>query len=374
MFLKHLSLVNFKNYADFEGSFSERINCFAGYNGTGKTNLLDAIHYLSFCKSHFNSTDSQNIRHNEGFFVIAGNFIYDGEETEIYCAFKRNQKKVFKKNKREYEKLSEHIGQFPLVMVSPLDSDLIYGPGETRRKFLDEIISQYNRTYLEKLIAYSRALKQRNALLKQFQDNHAFDAETLEVWDDQLALHGSFILDTRAAFIEKFIPLFNDSYKFVSESRETPSIAYESTSSGNDLKTALFTSLSKDRAVQFTTVGPHRDDLDFRLNGYNVKKFASQGQQKSYIIALKLAEYEFIRLQKNVKPLLLLDDIYDKLDERRFAKLLSRVSGPDFGQVFITDTHVDRVRKALGTIHTDHRIFSISENNQASLVPNDEGL
>jgi DNA replication and repair protein RecF len=359
MFLKRLSLVNFKNYADFEAAFSPRINCFAGFNGAGKTNLLDAIHYLSFCKSHFNTADSQNIRHGEGFFVISGTFLFDGEETEVYCGFKKGQKKIFRKNKKEYEKLSEHIGLFPVVMVSPLDSDLIYGPGEVRRKFLDEMISQYNRTYLERLIAYNKALKQRNALLRQFQESMAFDAETLELYDDQLALHGRFILETREQFIQRFIPLFEEYYRFVSESREAPSLAYQSTVADGDIKSALFTSLAKDRAVQFTSIGPHRDDLELRLDGYSVKKFASQGQQKSYIIALKLAEYEFIRQQKNMKPLLLLDDIYDKLDERRFAKLLSLVSGDAFGQVFITDTHVDRIRQALERVDTDHRIFSV---------------
>src|SRR4051812_38593738 len=220
MFLKQLSLINFKNYASFEAIFSEKINCFVGNNGMGKTNLLDAIHYLSFCKSFFNAVDSQNIKHNEGFFVLQGHFDKQGEESEVYCGLKRNQKKIFKKNKREYERLSEHIGQFPLVMISPSDSELINNSSEIRRKFLDGIISQYDKVYLDKLIAYNQVLKQRNALLKHFADTHAFDSESLDIWDEQLAVHGKVILDKRVEFLKSFMPLFDSYYASISESRE----------------------------------------------------------------------------------------------------------------------------------------------------------
>ena len=366
MFLKQLSLVNFKNYPEFEGQFSEKINCFVGNNGVGKTNLLDAIHYLSFCKSFFNNSDSQNIKHNEGFFVLQGHFDASGEVTEVYCGLKRNQKKIFKKNKKEYERLSEHIGLFPLVMISPNDSELINGSSEARRKFLDGIISQYDKFYLENLIAYTHILKQRNALLKHFHENSSFDAETLEIINEQLIASGSPILLIRQKFLHEFIPLFNNYYQFMSGSREQAALKYENSITDNtavnlDFKSALLTSLPRDRAVHHTTVGPHKDDLDFTLDGFNLRKFASQGQQKSYLLALKLAQFEFIKQQKNTKPLLLLDDVYDKLDEARFTKLLELVSGDDFGQVFITDTHPERIEQLLNGKQIANKIFVVAE-------------
>lgn len=362
MYLKQLSLINFKNYAEFEAKFSEKINCFVGNNGMGKTNLLDAIHYLSFCKSFFNSIDSQNIKHNEGFFVIQGLFDKHGEGSEVYCGIKRNQKKIFKKNKKEYERLSEHIGQFPLVMISPGDADLINGSSESRRKFLDGIISQYDKVYLDKLISYNQVLKQRNALLKHFFENRSFDSETLEIWDEQLIIYGKAILEIRKEFLRQFIPLFNTYYKFISESKEEVALHYENSLGEKDFKTALLTSLPRDRAVHYTTVGPHKDDLEFNLDTFSLKKYASQGQQKSFLLALKLAQFEFIKDQKNTKPLLLLDDVYDKLDEERFTKLLELVSSDKFGQVFITDTHADRMNELLNQKQIEHRIFVVENS------------
>lgn len=367
MFLKQLSLINFKNYAEFEAKFSEKINCFVGHNGMGKTNLLDAIHYLSFCKSYFNTIDSQNIKHNEGFFVIQGQFSKTGEESDVYCGIKRNQKKIFKKNKKEYERLSEHIGQFPLVMISPGDSDLINGSSELRRKFLDGIISQYDKVYLDKLISYNQVLKQRNALLKHFSETRSFDSETLEIWDEQLVMYGRAILSIRQDFLRRFIPLFNTYYRFISDSKEDVSLHYENSlgekdPEGSSFKAALLSALPRDRAVNYTTIGPHKDDLDFKLNDFSLKKYASQGQQKSYLLALKLAQFEFIKDQKHTKPLLLLDDVYDKLDETRFTKLLEMVSSEKFGQVFITDTHADRMNDLLNQKQIAHRIFVVENS------------
>lgn len=328
----------------------------------GKTNLLDAIHYLSFCKSFFNTVDSQNIKHNEGFFVVQG--IYDklGEESEVYCGIKRNQKKIFKRNKKEYARLSEHIGQYPLVMISPADSELVNDSSETRRRFLDGIISQYDKVYLDKLISYNQVLKQRNALLKHFGETKSFDSETLEIWDEQLMIHGKGILSTRIEFLKQFVPLFNEFYNFISNSREQVNLEYLNSLGERDFKTALLTSLSRDRAVQYTTVGPHKDDLEFTLDGFSLKKYASQGQQKSYLLALRLAQFEFIKNQKFTKPLLLLDDVYDKLDEDRFTKLLEMVSGDKFGQVFITDTHPDRMNELLNERKIDHKIFLVDNS------------
>ncbi|MBA2610486.1 MAG: DNA replication/repair protein RecF [Bacteroidetes bacterium] len=363
MYLKQLSIINFKNYSEFEGQFSQKINCFVGNNGMGKTNLLDAIHYLSFCKSFFNSIDSQNIKHNEGFFVLQGNFEKAGEQTEVYCGLKRNQKKIFKKNKKEYERLSEHIGQFPLVMISPSDAELINGSSDIRRRFLDGIISQYDKVYLDKLISYTHVLKQRNALLKQFFESRTFDSETIEIWDDQLINYGRSILEIRLQFLKHFIPLFNSYYQFISESKEEVALHYENSLGEKDFKTAIITSLARDRAVHYTTVGPHKDDLEFTLDGFSLKKFASQGQQKSYLLALKLAQFEFIKEQKNTKPLLLLDDVYDKLDEERFTKLLEMVSSNSFGQVFITDTHLDRIEHLLNKKQIENKIFIVGEGS-----------
>lgn len=361
MYLKQLSIINFKNYAEFEAQFSEKINCFVGNNGMGKTNLLDAIHYLSFCKSFFNSVDSQNIKHNEGFFVVQGNFEKSGEVSEVYCGLKKNQKKIFKKNKKEYERLSEHIGQFPLVMISPSDAELINGSSDVRRRFLDGIISQYDKVYLDKLISYNQVLKQRNALLKHFFESRSFDSETLEIWDDQLINYGRSILEIRQEFLKQFIPLFNKHYRFISESKEEVALHYENSLGEKDFKTAILTALARDRAVHYTTVGPHKDDLEFTLDGFSLKKFASQGQQKSYLLALKLAQFEFIKEQKNTKPLLLLDDVYDKLDEERFTKLLEMVSSNSFGQVFITDTHPERIEHLLNKKQIENKIFIVGQ-------------
>ena len=361
MYLKQLSLINFKNYSEFEAQFSKKINCFVGNNGVGKTNLLDAIHYLSFCKSFFNPVDSQNIRHNEGFFVVQGWFNKSGEETELHCALKRHHKKIFKKNKKEYERLSEHLGQFPLVMISPSDTELVQGSSELRRKFIDSIVSQYDKVYLDNLIAYNHVLKQRNALLKQFHDQRIFDSETLEVLDEQLVLYGQSLLNKRLDFLQSFIPLFNRYYRYISDSMEVVSLHYENSLGERDFNVALMASLNRDRVLHYTSVGPHKDDLEFKIDGHPLKRFASQGQQKSYLLALKLAQFEFIKNQKQTYPLLLLDDVYDKLDEQRFTRLLELVSGDQFGQVFITDTHPERMEQVLTAREIENKIFLVNE-------------
>jgi DNA replication and repair protein RecF len=367
MFLKQLSLVNFKNYASFEAQFSQKINCFVGDNGMGKTNLLDAIYYLSLCKRYFNAIDSQNIKHNEALCVIQGVFDKFHEETEIYCGLKRNQKKTFRKNKKEYERLSEHIGQFPLVMISPGDVDLINGTSEERRKFLDSVIAQYDKVYLDKLVAYQHVLRQRNALLKQFAESRTFDSETMDIWDQQLVLHGKIIAEIRQEFLKQFIPIFNNYYELISSNKEVVGLNYLNSIGDRDFKTALMTSLAKDRAVTYTSVGPHKDDLEFTLSTTSLKKFASQGQQKSYLLALKLAQFEFIKNKKNTKPMLLLDDVYDKLDKSRFTKLIELVSSDAFGQVFITDSHADRMQELLDSMNIEHKVFFVDTGNASEI-------
>jgi len=366
MYLKQLSLINFKNYTEASVLFHSKLNCFTGVNGMGKTNLLDAIYYLSFCKSCFNTVDSQNISFDQDFFMIQGLFDTGIKTDEIYCGVKRAQKKVLKRNKKEYEKLSDHIGLFPLVMISPADTNLITGGSNERRRFIDGIISQFDKLYLENLVQYNHILQQRNALLKQFYITRSFDSVSLEVWDEQLVKYGSYIHDARENFLKEFIPVFESYYKLISSTTEQVHLNYVSTIN-QDYKTALQAAIKKDCALEHTSVGIHRDDLDFLLNDNQIKKFASQGQQKTYLLALKLAQYEFIKNKKGVKPLLLLDDIHDKLDAQRFKKLIEVVSSDEFGQIFITDTHIERIQDLFGNNNTDRKIFKV-ENAKISEI------
>lgn len=363
MILEKLSLLNFKNYTEAQLSFSEKFNCFVGNNGVGKTNILDAIHYISFCKSYFNSIDSQNIQHDLPFFAIQAWINKNDVIDEIYCAIKRGHKKQFKRNKKEYERLSEHIGLYPLVMISPSDSELILDGSEVRRKFIDSIISQYDKHYLETLIAYNHALQQRNALLKYFYESRTFDALSLEIWDDKLSSFGEIIISKRASFLDEFTPLFNKNYAFISGNNELASVDYLASTKGKPFKEVLQYNLDRDKIAHITTSGPHKDDLEFKLLNTSLKKFASQGQQKSYLLALKLAQFEFIKDKTNTKPLLLLDDVYDKLDEHRFTKLIELVSSDNFGQVFITDTHLERMNRLFLKSNTRHSIFIVENGN-----------
>ena len=363
MFLKQLSLINFKNHPEFEAKFSEKINCFVGNNGVGKTNLLDAIHYLSFCKSFFNPIDSQNILHESPFFLIQGVFEGPDQEDDIYCGLKRNQKKQFKRNKKEYSRLADHIGLYPLVMISPADSELITEGSESRRKFIDSVIAQFDRDYLENLISYNKVLSQRNALLKQFSDSRQFDRTSLEIWDMQLIEYGKRVHLKRQDFINSFITIFQKYYELISGGREEVGMGYTSHLNDTSFADALEKALNRDRAMEYTTVGIHKDDLEFTINGYPLKKYASQGQQKSFLIALKLAQFDFIKNIKKVTPILLLDDIYDKLDDRRVKQLMELVSSDNFGQLFITDTHPTRLANLFLTTNADFKVFQITNGN-----------
>jgi len=361
MHLREISLINFKNYHEAAVSFSPRINCFTGANGMGKTNLLDAIHYLSLCKSFFNTIDSQNITFGEAFFMIQGQFEKAGQTEEVLVSLKRAQKKVVKRNKNEYEKLSEHIGLFPLVMISPLDAVLISGGSDQRRRFVDGIISQFDKHYLDKLISYNNVLQQRNALLKQFAMSRSFDGALVEVLDEQMAVTGNYIHTARISFLTEFIKVFEKIYRLLSENAEQVQLSYVSTLQGLEYLAALKASIHKDCSVEHTSVGIHRDDLDFLLEGNEVKKYASQGQQKTYLLALKLAQYEYIKSKTGMKPLLLLDDVYDKLDNKRFEQLISLVSSHDFGQVFITDTSTERMRSLFTGKKEENKIFVVEQ-------------
>jgi len=360
MYLKQLKLANFKNYQQIDFDFSEKINCFIGNNGVGKTNVLDAIYYLSFCKSYFNSVDALNIKHNEDFFAINGVYDISGEKSDfISCQLKRNQKKKFKKNKKEYERLADHIGIYPLVMISPYDRDLINDGSEFRRKFIDSVISQFDKIYLDDLINYNKAVAQRNALLKQFSERNYFDSSLIEMWDEKMIVLGENIFAKRVAFLRDFEPVFKHYFDFISDGSEIVKITYSSKLSDTDFRTLLKNNINKDRAVRYSSVGIHKDDLIFNIGDYPIKKFGSQGQQKSFVIAIRLAQFDYTRKIKGFKPILLFDDIFDKLDDNRVGKLIKLVSENSFGQIFITDTQKERIEHLFKEVDIDHKIYEI---------------
>jgi DNA replication and repair protein RecF len=361
MYLSRLTLLSFRNYAEANLSFCEGINCFAGLNGSGKTNLLDAIHYLTLCKSFLTPADTQNIRHTDPFFVIQGEFVMDdGAAENLYCAVKRAQKKVFKRNQKEYERLSDHIGLIPLVVVAPADTVLVTGHSEERRRFMDSVIAQYDRRYLDALIAYNRVLAQRNALLKQAAGGMP-DSGTLEVLNFQLENYGTPIHEARKAFTQNLLPLFHDYYAQLSGGAEEVELVYDSKLNDTPFATLLEQSLSKDRAVEHTSTGIHKDDLSFSVSGFPLKRSGSQGQQKTFLIALKLAQYAFLRNASGKKPLLLLDDIHDKLDDERLNRLAEMVSSNLFGQIFVTDTSGTRMQELFAKRNTPFQLFSVKQ-------------
>ncbi|MEH6680857.1 MAG: DNA replication and repair protein RecF [Sediminicola sp.] len=359
MFLKRLSLINYKNFNAQNFEFDAKINCFVGSNGIGKTNILDAIYHLSFSKSYFNPVATQNIRHGEDFFVIEGEFEKEGREERVVCSLKKGLKKVLKRNGKTYDKLSDHIGFLPLVMISPADRDLILEGSETRRKFMDGVISQSDRSYLNALMDYGKILGQRNSLLKYFAVNNTFDPVTLSVYNEQLHTYGTQIHVKRVAFLESFIPIFREQYGTISGGKETVAVTYDSKLLENGLLTLLEQHLDRDRALQFTGVGIHKDDLSFEIGGHPIKKFGSQGQQKSFLIALKLAQFNFIKNVAKTTPILLLDDIFDKLDENRVAHIMKLVDNDHFGQIFISDTHAERTEEVVATAHQSYRMFKL---------------
>lgn len=358
MFLTSLSVVNFKNYDQADLALSPRINCFVGENGVGKTNLLDAIHYLALCKSNLNPVDTQNIRYETDFAVIQGVFNRMEKEETIYCSIRRNKKKQFKRNRKDYGRLAEHIGLIPLVMISPADYILIQGGSEERRKLMNGVIAQYDRTYLENVISYNRILSQRNKLLKERFQNGGND-DLLEVLSSQLVQYGVPVFNARKEFVEKLNPVFQRFYQHVSGNKEKVTLTYYSQLLELDFEKALTESRQKDQIVQYTTAGIHKDDISMELEGYPLKKSGSQGQQKTYLVALKLAEFEFMQETMNNTPILLLDDVFDKFDAFRVKQIIKLVADNNFGQIFITDTNASRMMEILKDIPATHRVFII---------------
>ena len=361
MHLKSLQLINFKNYEEVEIDLFEGINCFVGLNGSGKTNILDAVHYLSMCKSYMNPVDRQNIRFEQAFFSILGHWQKEEKTISIHCAIKSGAKKVFKQNKKEYEKLSEHIGQFPAVMISPYDKDLISEGSELRRKWMDGIISQFDRAYLQDIQLYAKVLIQRNALLKNMHEHGLFDRESIDVWNDRLVEYGNRIFLKRKEFLTEFIPVFQEHYNQIGNVSEDVHLEYRSQLNEKLFPELLMEYERKDAYTHFTNAGTHKDDLLFTIKGHSVKKFGSQGQQKSFIIALRLAQYEWLTRHLNTKPVLLLDDIFDKLDQGRVQRLMDLVSNNFFGQVLVTDTDEERIRTVFSQNNFAGKMFAVNE-------------
>jgi len=359
MYLKSISLFNYKNFSEANFEFDHKINCFVGKNGIGKTNVLDAIYHLAYGKSYFNPLAIQNIKHGEEFFVIDGAFEIKERSEIILCSLKKNQKKILKRNGKVYEKFSDHVGFIPLVIISPADRDLIVEGSETRRRFMDSVISQSDPGYLQQLIQYQKILQQRNALLKYFALNHVFETETLSIYNEQLQLLGHGIFEKRKAFLGEFIPIFNQHHHAITGSEETVQLVYESQLFDMPLLQLLAESIGKDRALQYTSSGIHKDDLSFEIDAHPIKKFGSQGQQKSFLIALKLAQFDFLKKQSGEKPILLFDDVFDKLDETRVEKIIEMVNNDDFGQLFISDTHPERTENIVKQTHQSYKMFPL---------------
>ena len=358
MILKHLTILNYKNLIEVDLQLSPKINCFLGDNGMGKTNLLDAVYYLSFCKSHTNPIDAQVIRHDADICMIKGKYEFaNGSEEEISCALKRRQKKQFKRNKKQYDKLSAHIGFIPLVMISPADNELIMGGSEERRMFMDVAISQFDKPYLQSLVKYNSALQQRNALLKQ----NNIDESLLELWEEIMIDEGEAIFEKRNLFIQELTPIFHEFYRAISQSKETISLQYSSQLADSSFKDRLFAARKRDMILGHTTVGVHRDELDMMIDEYPIKKDGSQGQKKTYFVSLKLAQFHFLAQKSSTTPILVLDDIFDRLDESRVKEIIKLVSGDEFGQIFISDTNRQSLDRILQPFNDNYHLYSVNE-------------
>lgn len=359
MIIQKLHLINFKNHPEKTFEFSPQINCFVGNNGVGKTNVVDALHYLSVAKSFLGNTDLNNIKSGEDFFTIEGE-ISDGEKQNIIkIQMPKEAKKIIKKNDKSYDRLADHIGFLPSVIISPYDSNLISDSGESRRRFLDAMISQTDADYLFNLIQYQKTVQQRNALLKNFAKNRYFDAENLEIYNEPLIKFGTRIFEKRQQFTDSIVPLIQNYYEIISNGNEKVSVNYHSDLQENSFENLLHHNSEKDRMLTYTSKGIHKDDLIFEMNGNSLKKIGSQGQQKSFLIALKLSQMNRIKELTGKTPVLLLDDIFDKLDDTRVSQLIELVNQEHFGQIFITDTNRERTEKVVKKINEESRIFEI---------------
>ena len=372
MLLKELHILNYKNVREATLQFSDKINAFVGLNGQGKTNILDAIYYLSFTKSAYNAIDSQNIHHDEDMAMIQGRYINSDNDEIISCGIKRGVKKQFRRGKKDYKRLIDHIGLVPLVMVSPQDSELVVEGSDERRKFMDGVISQYSKTYLEHLTQYNVLLKQRNALLKQYAEQPEQLPDTLmEVLEQQMVSHAMPIYQARVQFIEQFVPYFQQVYSAISDDKEQVSLIYNSQLHDRDLLESLARTRSRDLILGWTSQGIHKDELEMMLGEYPLKRVGSQGQQKSYLLAMKLGQALYLKAEQilNAQPILLLDDIFDKLDCERVERIVQLVVGQQFGQIFITDTDRQHLTKILSQEQFEAQLFQV-DNGQVNILNN----
>lgn len=367
MYLSALHLVNFKNYTDLDLQLTPGINGIVGQNGAGKTNILDAVYYLSMCKSYLNVNDRQNMRFEQPFFSISGSWQVQEKAADVQVAYKAGVKKLVKWNKKAYDKLTDHIGKLPVVFISPYDGDLIAEGSDLRRKWMDGILSQLDKTYLEEIQRYAKVLEQRHATLRNMHEHRLFDPDAIEVWDAQLIPAANYIHAKRQAFLAEFIPVFKKFYQEIGQQAEEVDLSYRSQLSAANFEELLAASAKKDAFTQYTNVGIHKDDLIFTIKGHPVKKFGSQGQQKSFIIALRLAQYDWLKTHKGIKPVLLLDDIFDKLDQQRVERLIALVSDNYFGQVLITDTDPARMQELFSKLPGQTQLIEIVENQAKAL-------
>ena len=363
MHLERLELLNFKNYEEAALQFSPEINCLVGPNGSGKTNLLDALYFLSLTKSAFLTSDQQAVQHGAKLLAIRAWVKLEDNTDKLICSVQAGQRKLFKNNGQDYERLSDHIGKYPVVLIAPNDTDIIREGSEVRRKFFDGVLAQLNHNYLSTLLKYNHVLKQRNSLLKQFAEpGRRADLELLEPFTQQLLQLGNILVDARLKLLQDFMPRFNHHYKNLTDDKEVVSIEYRSTLDVDNPAETMQQAVAKDLVLQRSTVGVHRDEYNFKLAGHSLKRYGSQGQQKSFLIALKLAQFDLLRDANGFKPILLLDDIFDKLDDFRMTRLMALVSGHAFGQIFVTDARPERsvaIFKPLAD--TEVRYFAVEE-------------
>jgi len=362
MHIENLTLLNFKNYSDVSVAFHSKLNCFVGDNGAGKTNILDAIYYLCLCKSYFQSSDKFNIKQGADYMMLQGIFEKNGKHDEIYCGVKTGKRKLFRKNKKEYPKLSDHVGEYPVVMVSPSDSTLIIGGSEERRKYVNAVISQFNHEYLDKIIQYNKIIIQRNKLLKEVRNLKGAE-ELLEVYNKQLEPLANFIYKERKKFVDKLNPVFKEYYNNISLGKENVEIKYSSQLHDGEYIRLLDDSIRKDLAVQHTTIGIHKDDLEFLMGGVPISKTGSQGQQKTFLVSLKLAQFGFMKAINAIQPILLLDDIFDKFDFSRVKQIINLVADSGFGQIFITHTNKERMLELFNEFNGNFNVFEVDNSN-----------
>lgn len=361
MILKNLKLLQFKNHREKSFEFSRQINCFVGNNGIGKTNLLDALYYLSFGKSFLGNSDNLNITEEEEFFVIETEVENEDKNDIIKIIHNKATKKVIKKNEKTYDRIADHIGYLPVVLISPYDSNLISDSGESRRKFLDALISQTDSEYLYSLIQYQKIIQQRNALLKFFAKTRSFEPESLSIYNEPLTKYGNYIFNKRKDFIQELNPLVQHFYQVISNGKERVEVVYESHLADNSFEDLLEQNKERDRLLTYTSHGIHKDDLLFNMNGILIKRIGSQGQQKSFLIGLKLAQFSQVKARTGKIPILLLDDIFDKLDDIRVSQLISLVNKENFGQIFITDTNEERTKIIVKQINEESKIFQLND-------------